>query len=344
MARYQLFILAALFALVNACQAGGSPPIMGEAEVREDFVPSQGGIPSVSTSLQKLTYKVGPFNLPAGQRAETMWESPGSIDFQTNDPLWVVSFEPTIEDGGGNELPPELLHLAILANSSERNPLCTEKDVANPFMAATSVTKKIALPDGIGYPVNPTDQLDAKVILQNPTAQDYSNVYFKFQITAVPMKNAKGYKDVAPLMLNVDPCDYYPISVAPKEFLKKGADFIVPESGLLTKAYGLLQNYGVSVALSAKDQPTPFWDAKARQDQDHKIIELTPFEDPAGIPLKSGDGISLTVVYDNPVDSWQNNATGAVMAYIVRTEEKGSTDLKNSKTLTTEQTQSLLLR
>ena len=317
---------------------------MGSSKVQNDFVPAGGATPSISTSLQKLTYKIGPFNLPAGQKAETMWESPGSIDFQAEDPLWIVSFEPSVEGGDGSELPPELLHLALLANVSERNPLCADKDVANPFMAATSITKKVKLPDGLGYPVLPTDQLDAKVILQNPTAQDYSNVYFKFQITAVPIKNAKGYKDVVPLMLNVDPCDYYPLAVAPKEFLKKGADFTVPETGLLTTAYGLLQDYGVGIALSANGQPTPFWDVKAQQDKNHKILELAQFDDPAGIPLKAGDEISLTVVYDNPLDSWQNSATGAVMAYVVRTEEETPAELKTAKSISLEQTQALLLK
>lgn len=263
-----------------------------------------------------------------------MWESPGSINFQAEDPLWVVSFESQVEDASGGELPSELLHLAMLTNSSEKNPLCTEKDVANPFVAATSITKKIELPEDHGYAINPTDQLDAKVVLQNPTTQDYENVYFKFTITAIPMKNAKNYKDVVPLMLNVDPCDYYPISVAPKEFLKKDSTFTVPESGLLTKAYGLLQDYGVEVSLSANEQPTPFWDAKAELSKEHKIIELPEFNDPAGIPFKAGDKISLSVVYDNSADVWQNGSIGAVMAYVTRTDDEGTTSKSSAKAAT----------
>ncbi len=321
--RIHIYIFLACAVFFSACASGGSAPkaISGpEVKPVEYNVTSSTG----NSAAQKLTYKVGPFSLPAGQKAITMWDAPGSINFQTEEPLWVTSFEHDIEEAGGNELPKDLLHMAIVSNNSEKNPLCADKEVANPFIAATSAIPRIELPEGTGYAILPEDQLDAKVVLQNPTTQDFNNVYFKFTISAIPMKGAKNIKDVAPLLFDTDPCDHTPMSVPPKEFAKKTAEFKMPEDGLLTKAYGLLQDYGVEVSLTSDDQPTPFWEGRAELSEGHQVTSLPVYNDPAGISLKSGDKIVFEAVYDNSSDAWQSAATGAIMAYVVRTgdEEK----------------------
>jgi hypothetical protein len=321
MSNYKHIALLACAALFSACESSPSAPkaVSGPTvePVEYNVTSSENGAPA-----QKLTYKVGPFSLPAGQKAVTMWEAPGSINFQTEEPLWVTSFEHDIEEAGGNELPPDLLHMAIVSNSGETNPLCTDKETANPFFAATSASPKIELPDGAGYAVLPTDQLDAKVVLQNPTTQDFNNVYFKFTISAVPMKGAKNIKDTVPLLFEADPCGHAPMSVPPKEFSKKEAEFELPQDGIFTKAYGLLQDYGVSVSLTSNGQAAPFWEGKTTVSEGHKVKTLPVYDDPAGITFKSGDRITFEAAYDNPSDNWQSSATGAVMAYMIRTGEE----------------------
>lgn len=318
--RLSYIVLVGVAFVFVACEGTAGGPHVAVGVIDDNNVtPSLESV--TETTVQKLTYKIGPFDLPAGQKAVTMWDSPGSIAFQTDEPLWIVSFENDIEEGGGNALPMELLNLAILTNKNETNPLCTEKESPNPFIATTSSTPKIELPQGTGYPVLATDQLNARVILQNPTNQDFNDVYFKFTVTAVPMKSAKSFKDVMPLLLDIDPCEHSPMAVPPKEFLKQEGEFKIPESGILTKAYGLLQDFGVGVSLSVNGQPTPVWKAQAELSQTHQILSISPFDDPAGIPLKSGDSVKLGVAYDNPSNDWQSSATGAVMAYIVRTDD-----------------------
>ncbi len=247
-----------------------------------------------------------------------MWDEPGFINFQADEPLWVVSFEDSIEESSGSILPRNLLHMAILTNRSENNPLCTEKEVANPFVATSAVTEKVELPEGLGYAVLPEDQLDAKVILKNPTAQDFNDVFYKFTITALPMKTSKNIDDVVPLLLDIDPCDHMPISLPPKEFIKKEVDFSIPENGLLTKAYGLLQNNGIGISLSEANGT--IWEANAKLSEKHEILSLSEFDDPAGIPLNAGDKIKLSVSYENMDNEWHSDATGAVMAYLKRSE------------------------
>jgi len=299
---------------------GSSPDVFGSNAPVESVQPALTAPPT--TSLQKLTYKLGPFELPAGTSPQAMRDLPASIKFQTEDPLWFTAFESRIENAEGGELSTSLLHMATVSNESEQNPLCTDNQVANPFVVVTGNTTSIELPIGVGYAILPEDQLNARVILQNPTLQDYKNVYFVFTMTAVSMKSAKNMQDVYPLLLDVNPCNHNPITVAPNEFTKKESTFTIPENGLLTKAYGLLQDYGVEVSLTAKDQPTPFWIAQAELSEKHEVIEILPFEDPAGIPLNEGDSLSLSVAYDNSNDSWLSEATGAAMVYMTRTGEK----------------------
>ena len=335
--------LFAIHFFLSACSNQGGVPNVSSSPVEEP-APISAITSPPSTTLQKLTYKIGPFSLKAGQKAQTMWESPGSINFQTDEPLWIVSFETAVEDADGGELPNKFLHLAMLTNRSEANPLCTEKETANPFFAATAATGNIKLPENSGYAVLKDDELDAEVVLKNPTAQEFDDVYFKFTLTAVPMMAAKNFQDVMPLFLEIDPCNHAPIIVAPKEFVKKSSTFTVPEDGLLTAAYGLLQDYGVEVSLSAKDQPTPVFEAKAELSSDHKIISLPSFEDPAGIPLFAGDEISLNVAYDNRSEQWHDGATGAIMAYVTRPERDAKPATKKETAITANNVQKMLLK
>lgn len=304
--------------LAIGCSGQNSSPNILSSNVAEPTAITQTST-LTQANLQKLTYKIGPFSLPAQTPAEEMRESPGLIKFHIEEPVWMTGFEFKLEDASGTKLPRQLLNLAILTNGSEQNPLCADKQVSNPFAGATSTVQTIKLPDNDGYPLLPEDEITAKVILQNYSAHDYNNIFFTFTLTAVPMKSAKNYSDVLALFLDVDECGHAPIALPPKEFTKKQAEFKLPESGFLTRVYGLLQDYGIEMSLSANGQLTPFWIAMAEQSEEHKIIGLPPFEDPAGISLKGGDKLSLSVSYENPLDKWQN-ASASAMVYIRRGE------------------------
>ncbi|MBI4365262.1 MAG: hypothetical protein HY543_00415 [Deltaproteobacteria bacterium] len=268
----------------------------------------------------KLTYQIGPFDLPAGTAAEAMREQPGKVRFRVDEPMWVTAFEPRIEDGDGAPLPGSLLHLAIIANHAETNPLCTAKQMGNPFAAATASLKQITLPPGSGYAVLPDDPLSASVILHNPSEQDYHNVYFTFTLTAEPLKTAKTMTDVAPLLLDMDPCDHAPLAIEPNGYVKKSQQFNLPETGRLMQAYGLLQHYGVEIALGKESADKPFWKAAAMIDAEHQIVSLPAFDDPSGVAVNQGDPIHLSVAYDNVQERWLTDATAAAMVYVARVD------------------------
>ena len=255
-----------------------------------------------------------------------MLEKPKTLTFQVNEPVWVIGFEPKIIDSDGNALPGKLLHKAIVFNKHEPNPMCASGNGGNPFAVATSTLTKVELPEGFGYPLVPEDPLEAKVVFQNPTSQDYLGVSFSFELTTIPMEKAKGYGDLKAILLDTDPCDHKPLSIEPGAFVEKSNTFSVLEGGHLMVANGLLSDYGVAVSLTHQEgnKPSliPFWRAEAKLDESHQIIELTPnpFIDPSGKKIKQGDKLTLGVSFDNFSDDWHNAATGAAMVYVAPEE------------------------
>lgn len=319
----KIITIATLFlaAGLTSCSNGvGAPPTMLDKDG-----PINGAI-SVDDVIDEdgkivLTYQLGPFNLESGQPASNMLSRPAGLRFTAPEPVWIVSFEPSIEDSDGNPLPGDLVHQILLINHAEENTFCTTRQTGNPFAAATSTMESIRLPEGHGYPINPTDQLEARVILKNPTGQNHYGVYVKFTLTGNPSNETRLINDVRPMMLDADPCEHMPISVEPGSFKEETKSVYVPESGSVVGAYGLLQDYGISVAIAAGDQEEPFWKGLAVIDDEYRIMNLPSFEDPAGIPVSKGSMLNLSVAYNNLSNDWFDEATAAAMVYLARDGE-----------------------
>jgi hypothetical protein len=245
-----------------------------------------------------------------------MLSKPASIKFNTDEVAWITSFEPKIEDAEGNPLLNELVHSIILVNHGEANVLCTTKQVGNPFAAATSLMNAIDLPEGYGYPVLPSDQLEAVAILKNPTSEKLQNVYIKIILRGKKNDGTAHFSDVRPLMMDVDPCEHKPMSIPPEKFVEKTMTGLVPDDGNIVAAHGFLQDYGVSASLTVNGEKEPFWQGIAEIDDEYHITALDHYEDAAGVPVKRGDELKFSIVYDNSGDGWYDEATGAAIVYL----------------------------
>lgn len=325
----RIYILSiTALALLIGCSQGqeGSPKFLGGLQpiTPESFSPRGSTNNSFASqpSVQKLIYHVGPVNVLAGQQAGQMVESPATLNFQVSEPVWIISFQPKILDANGRELPGRILHKALLLNKHESNPVCASGSQGNPFAVATSTLTKVELPEGFGYPLMPEDPLEAKVVFQNPTAQDFTDVTFAFELTAIPMDKTAGFHDVKTILLDTDPCEHKPISLEPGAFVEKNQTFTLSKGGNLMVANGLLSDFGVAVSLTHQNDGgatlIPFWRAEAQFDEDHQIINLTPnpFIDMIGKKITDGDKLTLGVAFDNYSDEWNNAATGAAMIYL----------------------------
>lgn len=273
-------------------------------------------------SIQKLIYHVGPVDLLANS---SEMQEPKKMNFQVDEPVWVIGFEPKVIDSKGNKLPGALLQKALILNKSEENPICSSGSRGNPFAVATSTLTKIELPEGYGYPLLPQETLEAEVVFKNSTDEDFTDVIFSFELTAIPMEKGKATKDVQAMLLDHDPCEHKPLAIEPGAYVEKNKTFTVGENGALMIAHGLLSDYGVSVSLSHSQgsdiSVVPFWRAEATLDEDHQIVDLTnnPFFDPQGKELKTGDKLTLGTSFDNFSEEWQMQATGGAMIYLAPT-------------------------
>ena len=277
---------------------------------------------AAQAGLEKLTYHIGPIDLPAGTSADKLLAQPLSMNFQLTAPMWVIGFEPKVVNAQGDELPATLLHHAKLLNAHEENPLCPNSGKGNPFAVSSSLLTNVSLPAGYGYPLLPSDPVEAEVVLHNPGQESYIDVFFEITLLAKPMNEFVALKDVAAMLVDFEPCANQPLEVEPESLREESATYSIEEGGNLIFAHGVLQDYGVAVQLKKKDEINPFWRADAKLDSEHQILDLldNPFADPAGIPFAKGDNITVGAIYDNFSKSWLHAASAGAMIYLARDE------------------------
>lgn len=336
---------------LSACNgaSGRSPDLSSQSVAQAN---AQASAPK--TTVQKLNYTFGPFQLSANTASTPMAGKDGQMNFHVDSPVWMTGFEPHLVDAKGNALPKNMVQLVVLSNNREINPLCETRQSGNPFAAATSLMQGVTLPEGFGYPLLPEDTLEAKIVLRNPTDEDVSDVYFTFTLTAEPMDVASYKHDVFPLLLDVDPCDHTPITLPPNGMVEKKSVFAVPEDGRVVKAQGLLQDYGVSVSVAANKDSSKFeWSTTAQLNDAHHIVSLDAYENSKGADVKKSAVMNLGVVYDNFSSAWVNDATAAAMIYVARDSTAPATTLKpssdgnrttNQPTITATKAQNILLK
>lgn len=308
--------MAAILAVAAGCTKSGGPDYTSEGQ--------DGADPSVNEMLadeawqQRYVFHIGPVDLPKGQAAEAMMGGPLTMSFQTDEAVWVTAFEPKVVDSAGNELSSDLLHRAIVFNKHEDNPLCFEGGSGNPIFMATSMLTQIELPQGFGYPVLPTDPLEAEVVLKNETDQSYAGVYFELTLVTRPMNEFTNLADVKPMLVEMDTCDHAPLTIEPGEFEEQKATYRIPDSSKLVVAFGALQDYGSSVELTSGTEMEPFWTANAELDEDHRIVKLSnsPYVDAGSVSFSAGDPIMIGITYDNTSDKWLKSATAGAMVYV----------------------------
>ena len=125
-------------------------------------------------------------------------------------------------------------------------------------------------------------------------------------------------KVLKPVLLDLDPCNHKPINVAAQEITERAATYALESDGSLLLAHGVLQDFGVTIALTKKSDAIPFWRSQANLDDYFQVQSLSnnPYIDPAGIPFKKGDTITISLAFNNPTDKWSKNATAGAIVYL----------------------------
>jgi hypothetical protein len=321
------FARIALVLLIAACGSQGAAPDFLTPEPSVGAPGEQEG-PAVNDELaqaaweQRLVYHVGPVDLPPQTDARSMLEKPLTLNFQTDEPIWVTAFVPRVIDASGAALPAELLHSAIIVNLHEENPLCAEGGSGGPIFFASSLVTEVDLPQGFGYPILATDPLEARVVLQNTTDQSYAGVSFELTLVARPMNEFTNLADVKPILFEMSPCDHLPLDVEPGSFAERSATYQPAIKGRIVLADGVLTDYGAAIELAAGKASAPFWRAEALLDELHRVLALAenPYADPKGVAVGAEDPITLSVTYDNTSQAWLHAAVAGAMVYLAPDE------------------------
>jgi len=319
MNRMKLFTILVFVALVGCSNSPASETDLAgrESGPIADTSPAIADRLALEAGLKKIVYHIGPVNLPRWLESGEMLERPLVMTFQSDEPVWMVGFSPRVVDLKGSALPSDLLHMAILSNLHEENPLCSDAGGGLPFAMATSMLTDINLPQGYGYPILSTDPMEARVSLKNESSTEYQDVFFELTLLVKPMNEQSNLKDVKPMLLELDPCGHSAASIAPNDFAELSASFEASEDVAVVAAHGALSNFGSSIEVGVADDGVPFWRADAKLDSENKLLDLegNPFVEPQGISVSEGSSMVLSVTYNNTSDKWLRGAPAAAMIY-----------------------------
>jgi len=175
----------------------------------------------------------------------------------------------------------------------------------------------VELPQGYGYPVLSTDPLEAQVVLENPTAESYSGVFFEITLVARPMNEFSNLKDVKPMLLEFNPCGHDAIDVEPGSFAERTASYKAAESSRVIMVSGAMSDFGASIELATGNGAVPFWRTEATLDDGHKLVGLSdnPFVD-LQTQISGGEGVTIAAAFNNSSDNWLRSVTAAAMIYV----------------------------
>ncbi len=266
---------------------------------------------------KRFIFHVGPVDLPAGAKMEEMVDAPLAMRFQSDEDIWVTAFEPKVVDAAGSELPSGLLRQAIVSNLHEENSMCGNSGAGNPAFIATALLTRVELPQGYGYPVLSTDPLEVSVMLENPTEQSYSGVYFEITLVARPMNEFSSLSDVKPMLVEFEPCGHEAMDIEPSAFAERTVSYRMAAPSRVIMVSGALSDFGASIELSTGGGAIPFWRSEATLDEGHKLLELSdnPYVD-LKTEIAEGDEVTLGATFDNTSGSWLKSATASAMMYV----------------------------
>jgi len=271
---------------------------------------------ALEQGLEKLTYRVGPINLPAHMDAGDMAEKPLSIKFQTTAPVWFLGFSARVIDGNGKKIPNELLNYALMINLHDASSLCSDSSTGTVFVAASGNVNEFELPKGYAYPILATDILEARSSFRNDSNDEYNEAFLELTILVKSMNDMAKMTTVKPMFFEQDTCKHSLSSIPPNRAESFLSTYTMEDNSQLIAAYGILGDYGTEVQLESNAGTSSTWDAFAQLDEDHHIVSIIPSDSNEQTPqIKKDEKIDLKFFYDNISERWLDSVPSGVMAF-----------------------------
>jgi plastocyanin len=176
-------------------------------------------IASAPNGAQRLTYKVGPFNIIPGQNDIQY----AGMDAKPKVDGWITRMRPDLVYTDGRVPRVDVLHLhhGVWLNLSRQD--ATSPGLPERFFAAGEEKTIMSLPKGYGYPYKATDKWLLNHMIHNLTPVP-AKVYMELEIDFIPATSAaaKGMKAVRPIWMDVRNGQLYPVFNVKKGAGKKG--------------------------------------------------------------------------------------------------------------------------
>jgi hypothetical protein len=267
-----------------------------------------------------IEIRLGPYDLPARTRHDTMPQAP---EFFWEVPFdgWLVSYAPNLIDGEGNDVAQKVLHHVAFYNTGRSDFLCPNKE-EHIFGAGGEMNRWPPLP-GFGYQVHRGDRIRINTMFHNPTGTSYPRVFLTVQVNYVSSESTQPglpvLRSVYPVWFDVMQCSDSGYDLKAGDSVKTG-QFQMQQSGLLLGLGGHLHDYGHSLTVidvSRKEQI-----AKLNAELDEKGVILSmpivTFLSAGGYRLSTGDKVQVSAEYVNVTgETLPDGAMGIAVGYFL---------------------------
>jgi hypothetical protein len=257
--------MASMLASGFALLALAAPSAMAAEQPRGKLIK----VTSAANGAQRLTYKVGPFNIIPGQN---------DIGYQGMDQKpkvdgWITRIRPDLTYLNGKVPGVDVLHLhhGVWLNMSRRD--ATSPGLPERFFAAGEEKTIMSFPKGFGYEYEADDSWLLNHMIHNLTPVP-TRVYMVLEIDFIPKTSAaaRGIKPVRPIWMDVENGSLYPVFNVQKGAGEKGLftypndqpaaygtgrkqnEWVVDRSGVLVATAGHLHPGGLNTDLWVRRQ------------------------------------------------------------------------------------------
>lgn len=263
------------------------------------------------------TYRIGPFNVAAGQSfSQVLNDIPrpaGQLGLQTS--------EFDVVDAAGNPVPMDsiMLHHIVLASNARSDALCPSR--AERFSGSGNERAKLEVPDPYAYIVGPADRWGAILELMNMSTTD-TQVYVQYRIGYRPGATAANMTPVTPYYVDVAQCGSsfdVPGGGGPGSVFTKTRPLTLPFDATIVSGVGHLHDGGIDVSVTNQATGATLCTSTAAYGP------MGPGGEPmitamSGCPplqaVGSGDVLQVSARYDNSQS--RSNVMGVLFAYVRR--------------------------
>lgn len=279
-------------AVVGAVLGGAAPLGAGapdtQVDVRED------------TARREVVVRVTGIDIPAGlsyghhpeeHRQAFVWPSRG----------WLRGYRIDVFDAQGQPLPREVFHHAGVANLDRRQ---LPYPQVERLVAVGRETPPVLLPESMGVPLMPEQQMLMYYALVNPGDRPLTNVTLQLTVAWTPDR-ANPPKAVFPLALDANPKATGGTRAfdLPPGVSATSAEFTLPVGGHLRAVGAHLHDYAVEIRLEDAVSGQVLVRLKTERDRDGRLIAVDSTKfllKRRGLRLQPNHPYRVVGVYDNP--------------------------------------------